>query len=621
MLGLRRAASRARRLAWTPAAPREPPSRLVAGCGGARRAAGSGAPVAQAPLRQEAPHASAGGGPRRLARAAAAGACGVGAALMALAQHGQWRFARLQDEGLPLTYEEPRIRDYWDAYPSVAAWRLSQIVNSVVPYLARLAFERFAWRPAAGADPGPGPGPGSSEDALLAARAAELRELLTRLGPAFIKLGQVLSTRPDLVPQAYLDELRKLCDAVPAFPTAQAVAIVRAELGAAWSEALQGLDDPALEPMAAASLGQVYRLRLRLREEERGGPDGRLPETVTVAVKVQRPDMLRAVSLDLYLLRRYGQALEALKALLMSAGVLSPRKQFDVALLDSFASASYLELDYCTEAANQERFRRELVPRMRGQVRVPRVFWGCTSRKVLTSEWIDGEQLVRSSPQTIKRLVPVGVECFLAQLLDVGFFHSDPHSANLLVDRQGRLCLIDFGLCARVPAPDMAAMTDAIVNLMRGDVPGLLGNAITLGFLPRDVDMGALSRDLVRIFAESKLKEDAAEALPLIASDYEAIESRRKRFREVSKELNGVFYAYPFAVPEYFALITRALIVLEGIAVVGDPAFDIFAAAYPYASTKVARHDLWRVGKAAMQAQTGRHDGDARWFDPRTWRR
>ena len=180
----------------------------------------------------------------------------------------------------------------------------------------------------------------------------------------------------------------------------------------------------------------------------------------------------------------------------------------------------------------------------------------------------------------IRRLVPVGVECFLAQLLDVGFFHGDPHPGNLLVDGDGRLVLIDFGLCAEIDKFDSRALTATMVHLMRGDVPALIDDAVTLRFLPPDVDRAALLPPLSKIFEQGKL----AVASEIAAKrNGAAVAQRRAQFGAVSRELNQIFFDFPFAVPEYFALITRALIVLEGIALSGDKDFDLFNAAYPYA--------------------------------------
>ncbi|GBG26384.1 Protein ACTIVITY OF BC1 COMPLEX KINASE 3, chloroplastic [Hondaea fermentalgiana] len=468
---------------------------------------------------------------------------------------GRAELEELGDEGLPLNYDPAAIRAFWDAHPRVVVWRLCELFKTTLPFLRSVLVDYKQGK--------------LESDEAQRIKAVEFKNLLTELGPTFIKFGQMLSTRPDLLPQAALLELQKLCDAVPSFPTPLARQIIRTELGEEGLAAFPDLRDETL-PIAAASLGQVYKLRLK---------DGR-----EVAVKVQRPDMIRSVSLDLYIIRLYSECLEASKSLLMKLGILTPRKQFDVDLVDCFARGSYKELDYENEARNQEYFAKELVPRMNGCVRIPDVVWSLTSRKVIVSEWINGKQLVQCDAATIKRLTPIGVECFLKQILEIAVSHGDPHAGNLLVDEKGTLVLIDFGLCVEVPRPDMKVMTGAILHLMQGDVPGLIDDAVELGFLPTDVDRQAVLVDLQRVLEDSKVK-----ASDLISGRYKAIEGRRRKFKEVSRELNAVFFKHPFVVPEYFALLTRALIVLEGIAVVGDPEFDIFSSAYPYAMRRGAQ--------------------------------
>lgn len=351
-----------------------------------------------------------------------------------------------------------------------------------------------------------------------------LREILTELGPCFIKLGQALSIRPDLLPSPVLFELQKLCDAVPSFPTVQALEVMSRELRCDPRDIFQDLDETTV-PIAAASLGQVYKLKLKTTKE-------------TVAVKVQRPDMLAYILRDLYIMRRIAQVVEAVKK------VVTRQRPYDVGLLDSFATASILELgkkvestdfsglidesfsDYLNESKNQETFRRDLMPKMSGRIYIPRVYPELTTRKVLVrganiaanitehdpcihisqvTEWIEGIKLAKSPPDVINRLTPVGVECFLIQLLDTGFFHADPHPGNLLVTQDGRLALIDFGLCANVPLPDTRNMTLAIVHLMQGDIKGLVQDAIDLGFLPPDVNVEKLQIDLQKVYDSAQL--------------------------------------------------------------------------------------------------------------------
>ena len=264
---------------------------------------------------------------RRLARplarvgaASAAGAAGVALWLRGAREE----YLAIEEDALPHKYVPSEIAAVWREHPRCAIARTLEIGAVALPFVVRLALDAAT----ASADT-----PAEEREERYRTRATELRHLLVDLGPAFIKSGQMLSIRPDLLPPAAVYELQKLCDAVPSYPTADALRLIQSELGVPASEVFTGLDESSL-PIAAASLGQVYRCRMRESGEE-------------VALKVQRPDMIRAVSLDLYLARRYMQAVEWFKTNVLT-GVFgaADRTPFDVALLDTFARASYLELDY-----------------------------------------------------------------------------------------------------------------------------------------------------------------------------------------------------------------------------------------------------------------------------------
>jgi len=449
---------------------------------------------------------------------------------------------------LPLTYDVEGMNLFFDERPGEVTRRAVTILCRLVPYATRLFVWEYLIRRKI-----------RDHEGLQTKYAIELREMLTELGPCFIKLGQAVSIRPDILPSSFLFQLQKLCDAVPSFPTSDALAVIESELGVQVDSHFKDLDHDT-SPIAAASLGQVYRVRLN------DGNDS------VVALKVQRPDMHHYVLRDIYILRKLSRCIEWLKT------HLSAQRPYDVALLDTFATATLKELDYINEGNNQIRAKADLEPRLRNKIYIPKVYSEYTTRKVLVTEWIEGIQLAKSSPDVINRLIPVGVECFLIQLLETGFFHADPHPGNLLVTPQGQLALIDFGLMADVPIQDKKTMTMTIVHLMQGDVPGLVEDAVDLGFLPQDVDRSSLTPILQKIFDDAQL----AVTQQVKDAKFKAVTSRRKQFWAVSFDLNKIFYLYPFLVPDYFALITRAMIVLEGIAVTGDPAFDLFRAAYPY---------------------------------------
>jgi aarF domain-containing kinase len=236
------------------------------------------------------------------------------------------------------------------------------------------------------------------------------------------------------------------------------------------------------------------------------------------------------------------------------------------------------------------------------KVKIPSVFLDYTTRRIITTEWIDGVPLANTSTCTIQKLIPVGVELFLTQLLDIGCFHADPHPGyvlmfifsepnidpndnkisllkrNLLVTSdEGILCLLDFGLCAKVSAKERAAMTKALVNLLYRDFDKLVTqNTKELGFLPNDFDTEPLKPVIIKILSGGILEAGSN------------MHTRKRKLMEISSELNEIFFQYPFSVPPFFALVTRGLGLLEGIALSGDPEFDIFKASLPFVTSKRA---------------------------------
>jgi aarF domain-containing kinase len=441
-----------------------------------------------------------------------------------------------QDEKkvLPRVYNREALHQYWSGRPVSAVKRLITVVSELAPRLGAYVWD-FHVQP--------------SEDTLLqSVHAAKLREALTRLGPAFVKAGQQLSIRPDLVSPAVLKELQRLCDSVEPIDDDIALQLLKDEL---QCNDLNDLFD-RLHLVASASLGQVYKANLVETGE-------------TVAIKVQRPDMLQNFSLDLYLLQQLGVVMDAFNV------TFTHQAAFHKDLFDTFSRGSYSELDYEQEAANQIRFQSEFVKRNL-KVKVPAVFEDLTTQRVITTEWIDGCKLSDAPQPQIKKLIPVGVELFLTQLLDIGAFHADPHPGNLYVTNDGSLCLLDFGLCAEVDEQTRRAMTKAIVHLLLRDIDSLVAeDAKELGFLPEDFDTSELKPIMTKILTTGLLESGSN------------LHHRKRKLMDISNELNEVFFRYPFSVPPFFALVTRGLGLLEGIALSGDENFDIFQASAPYA--------------------------------------
>ena len=384
---------------------------------------------------------------------------------------------------------------------------------------------------------------GRLKDANIARdRAREAANLLADLGPAFIKAGQALSTRPDIVPPVLLEELARLQDQLPAFPSDQARACIAEDLGAPVYELYGELD---AEPISAASLGQVYRGTLK---------DGR-----SVAVKVQRPGLREQITLDLYIVRNIAGWLKSNIGLIRSDLV---------ALIDELGRRVFEEMDYFNEASNAERFA-ELHAHNR-RIAVPEIHRELTSRRVLTMEWIEGVKLTRL--EAVKamgidpdELVEVGVNCSLQQLLEHGFFHADPHPGNLLALADGRLAYLDFGMMSEVTRESRTGLIQAVVHLVNRNFDALSKDFVTLGFLAEEVNLEPIVPAFEKVFGQA-LQAGV----------------NRMDFKAVTDDLSGVMYRFPFRVPPYYALIIRSLVTLEGIALSVDRDFKILGAAYPY---------------------------------------
>ncbi|MEA5625443.1 AarF/ABC1/UbiB kinase family protein [Nostoc sp. UHCC 0251] len=378
-------------------------------------------------------------------------------------------------------------------------------------------------------------------------RATQLRVLLTKLGPAYIKIGQALSTRPDLVPPVFLEELTKLQDQLPPFPNEIAYQFIKEELGAPPEEVYAEL---SAQPIAAASLGQVYKGKLKTGEE--------------VAVKVQRPDLREGITIDLYILRNL--------AAWVQKKVKRVRSDL-VGILDELGDRIFEEMDYIHEGENAERFF-ELYGHIK-DVYVPKIYWEYTNRRVLTMEWINGTKLTQTeeiSAQGIdaRYLIEVGVQCSLRQLLEHGFFHADPHPGNLLATTDGKLAYLDFGMMSEIKPPQRYGLIEAIVHVVNRDFEGLAKDYVKLDFLSPETDLTPIIPAFARVFADAQ----GASVAEL-------------NIKSITDELSALMYEYPFRVPPYYALIIRSLVTLEGIAIYIDPNFKVLSEAYPYVSKRL----------------------------------
>lgn len=378
-------------------------------------------------------------------------------------------------------------------------------------------------------------------------RARQLIKILTKLGPAYIKIGQALSTRPDVVPPAYLAELTTLQDKIPSFPNEVAFRFIEEELGARPEEIYADLSP---HPIAAASLGQVYKGRLQTGEE--------------VAVKVQRPGLNRRISLDIYIMR--------LLAGFVQDNVKQVRSNLR-AIIDELAERIFEETNYNQEGRNADKFK-EFYGYME-EIYVPKIYWEYTGNRVLTMEWIDGTKLtdidaVQAKGIDATHLIEIGVECSLRQLLEHGFFHADPHPGNLLAMDNGRLAYLDFGMMSRIKPYQRYGLIEAVVHLVNRDFESLSQDYVKLDFLTPETDLKPIIPALANVFGNA-LGASVAEL----------------NFKSITDQMSAMMYEFPFTVPAYYALIIRSMVTLEGIAIGVDPEFKVLSKAYPYIAKRL----------------------------------
>ena len=373
-------------------------------------------------------------------------------------------------------------------------------------------------------------------------RAKQLTNLLVELGPAFVKAGQALSTRPDIIPVILLEELSELQDQLPGFDGDKAMELIEEDLNKKIDELFLSIDK---DPISAASLGQVHKAVLKNKE--------------TVAVKVQRPGLREQITLDLYIVRNIAFWLKNNIGLIRSDLV---------ALIDELGKRVFEEMDYLNEAKNAEKFRAMHLHN--SKIAVPKIYKTITSRRVLTMEWIDGTKLtnlkdVRKLGIDPDEMIEIGVQCSLEQLLEHGFFHADPHPGNLLALEDGRLCYLDFGMMSEVSRDSRSGLIQAVVHLVNKNFDKLSHDFVKLGFLSEEVNLEPIVPAFQDVFIN-------------------AVEQgvSKMDFKSVTDDMSGVMYKFPFKLPPYYALIIRSLLTLEGIALSVDPNFKILGAAYPY---------------------------------------
>ncbi len=380
-----------------------------------------------------------------------------------------------------------------------------------------------------------------------------LFDVITDLGPCFIKLGQALSTRPDLVRQDWLTELTNLQDNLPPFEHKIALKIIEDELGLPANELFVNFPD---EPIASASLGIVYKARKK--------------DNNFCAVKVQRPNLNFLIRRDIVILKILATTFGSFLPLNIGVGIGE--------IIDEFGKALFDEIDYEQEGKNALKFADLF--KSNPNVFIPKLEKNFSSKRVITTSWIDGVKLRDREILEQNNLIPSSyirtcVISGLQQLFEYGYFHADPHPGNMFALKggtldNGHLAYVDFGMMDTITNSDRLTLIKAIVHLINQEYLLMAKDFQKLGFLSKEQDLEQLVEPLKEVLGGSF-----------------GAEVGNFNLKNVTDKFSKLMYSYPFRVPSRFALIIRAVVSQEGLALRLDPEFKILKIAYPYIAKKL----------------------------------
>ncbi len=374
-------------------------------------------------------------------------------------------------------------------------------------------------------------------------RYERIRLAAEDLGPSFVKLAQVLSNRPDILPEALISELEKLQNDVPPFEFEKAKIIIEGETGQLLEELFSNFDK---DPIGSASIGQVYKAQLHTGED--------------VVIKVQRPGVKETVETDLVILRELVRLTENY---FQKQGV---RNTMDV--VDTFEKVMRKELNYFNESRNIEQFRD--VYHNYPNLYIPKVYKSLTTEKILVLEYISGCKITDVRQQRAWGIDPrataeKGMDIYLTQFFEYGFFHADPHPGNVLVRKDGVICLIDFGIVGKLMKRDKYAFSGILLSMAQQDARSMAINLKRLAMDNDIADMKAFEYDLNELIEE-----------------FASLDVSEMNIADFSKELQKIIYSYHLKIPSSTFLILRALVILEGIGKIIHPEFKTFEFVKPY---------------------------------------
>ena len=395
-------------------------------------------------------------------------------------------------------------------------------------------------------------------------RAQWLTQLLLDLGPTFIKIGQALSTRADLLPLEYIQGLGQLQDRVPEFSGQEAIALVESELGSSITALYREFER---YPIAAASLGQVHRAILHTGE--------------AVVVKVQRPRLEQLFNLDFQVLHRLVR---------FSQRYLPWTRRYELeAIYNEFFNLLYQEIDYIQEGKNAERFATNFQKHQ--NIKVPKVFWRYTTTKILTVEYMPGIKIsdrktLESCGMDLQRINQLGICSYLKQLLQDGFFQADPHPGNMAVAQDGSLIFYDFGMMLELQGLAREQMIQTFFAVLRKDTDEVVDTLMEMGLIVPVSDMTPIKRLIT--FMLDKFTEKPIDV---------------QAFSEMKSEIYAMFQQQPFRLPAQMTFIIKALTTLDGIARTLDPQYNLVASAKPFIRSLTVQGKGGMVGELTRQAR------------------
>lgn len=385
--------------------------------------------------------------------------------------------------------------------------------------------------------------------------AKRVVDILLNLGPTFIKVGQSLSSRVDLVRKEYIEALAKLQDKVPAFDIAMVRATIKEELGDEPEALFASFDST---PIAAASLGQVHRVTLKTGEE--------------AVIKVQRPYLTKQFEIDLAIVKKIARFLQNRTEI--------GRQREWVSIVDEFGRTLFEEIDYIAEGRNADKFRQNFA-QWTDKVVIPKVYWRYTARRVITLEYCPGIKInnrvaIEAQGHSPKELATTFVRAYFQQLLLDGFFHADPHPGNVVISPEGKVVLYDFGMVGHIGDDTRIKLVNTFLNIVGRRIDAILQNLIDLEMITAGGDV-----------------EEIRQVITWSLENYYDVPYDQLNFEQLAEEMAEVMYYYPFKLPASFTFMFRATMTLEGVAIALYPQVRFMALAVEYAQEFLQKRVLF----------------------------